>query len=244
MKYYRINPSMQKKDFGNSYPQSQDAIMNSETLYVWEDPKHFSNWLTKKIEFTPFVTHPILNKKARVTDLINCSAISLDLQISDKLKSILEKYSQGKGIQFFSSVVIHNDIAYNDYWLLHPYEFDDYYVDFEKSNIIYYQKKMEGGTTPVTISTSSFSEFTRFLEKTKSKMEIITIEKLVLLNSKIKEEFFILSYVSGGLGYFVSEKLKQEIEDAGCTGIEFQPAELSSVEWFYEGEREKIYGKS
>jgi hypothetical protein len=31
--------------------------------------------------------------------------------------------------------------------------------------------------------------------------------------------------VSAGVGYFVSEKLKEEIESAGFTGIEFQPIE-------------------
>ncbi len=43
--------------------------------------------------------------------------------------------------------------------------------------------------------------------------------------------------------FFVSEKLKQEIEQAGCTGIEFQPSHLSLNEWFHN-EREKIYGKA
>ena len=38
---------------------------------------------------------------------------------------------------------------------------------------------------------------------------------------------------------------KKEIEDAGCTGIEFQPIELSYNEWSAPGgEREKIYGKA
>jgi hypothetical protein len=43
----------------------------------------------------------------------------------------------------------------------------------------------------------------------------------------------------------VSEKLKQEIEDVGCTGIEFQPIELSYNERTAPGgEREKLYGKA
>jgi hypothetical protein len=47
-----------------------------------------------------------------------------------------------------------------------------------------------------------------------------------------------------GENFYVSEKLKQEIEDAGCTDIEFQPIELSYNEWVVSGgEREKIYGK-
>ncbi|MEG2334861.1 hypothetical protein [Chryseobacterium sp.] len=40
-------------------------------------------------------------------------------------------------------------------------------------------------------------------------------------------DFLTLNKVEGGIQYLVSEKLKQEIEDAGCTGIEFQPSYLS-----------------
>lgn len=31
--------------------------------------------------------------------------------------------------------------------------------------------------------------------------------------------------MKGVAGYYVSEKVKKEIEEAGCTGIEFQPIE-------------------
>ena len=53
----------------------------------------------------------------------------------------------------------------------------------------------------------------------------------------------MLQYVEGGIKYVVSDKLKKEIEDSGCTGIEFQPIELSINEWLQGGEREKIHNK-
>jgi hypothetical protein len=34
-------------------------------------------------------------------------------------------------------------------------------------------------------------------------------------------DFFILNYIEGGVGYFVSESLKIEIEKKGCSGIVF-----------------------
>ena len=42
------------------------------------------------------------------------------------------------------------------------------------------------------------------------------------MNDKTKELFFILNNVYGGYGYFVSEKLKNEIEDQELTGIKFE----------------------
>ena len=53
----------------------------------------------------------------------------------------------------------------------------------------------------------------------------------------------MLRHVEGGVKYVVSEKLKKEIEDASCTGIEFMPVELTLNEWLH-GERQKIYGKT
>jgi hypothetical protein len=55
--------------------------------------------------------------------------------------------------------------------------------------------------------------------------------------------FFALLNVEGGVKYIVSEKGRREIEENNCTGIEFQPIELSLTEWLQGGEREKMYGK-
>lgn len=75
-------------------------------------------------------------------------------------------------------------------------------------------------------------------------METVTINN-IYLNENVNEDFFMLNYVESGVKYIASEKLKKEIEEAGCTGIEFQPIELSINEWLMSGgEREKIYGKS
>ncbi|MEH3112547.1 hypothetical protein [Pedobacter terrae] len=49
--------------------------------------------------------------------------------------------------------------------------------------------------------------------------------------------------VEGGVKYIVSEQLKKEIEEPGCTGIEFMPTDLSLNEWLQGGARERIYGK-
>lgn len=84
-----------------------------------------------------------------------------------------------------------------------------------------------------------------FMESVKfhwNKEEIVTIDN-ILLKDDIKDDFFILRHVEGGIKYIVSENLKQEIEEEGCSGIEFRPIELSYNEWVaLGGEREKIYG--
>jgi hypothetical protein len=133
-----------------------------------------------------------------------------------------------------------------DYWILNFHEFNYEYIDFPNSKISYTRKaddyKITYNTIKEYISLKNFEQFEAKRLEAIAKEESLSIEKLNLLNQNIDEDFFMIKYVFGGL-YFVSEKLKKEIEDAGCTGIEFQPIELSLNEWLQGGEREKIYGK-
>ena len=46
-----------------------------------------------------------------------------------------------------------------------------------------------------------------------------------MLQKNIEQDLILLIKVYGGISYYVSEKLKAEIEEAGCTGIEFEPVE-------------------
>ncbi|CAA7196975.1 imm11 family protein [Chryseobacterium potabilaquae] len=237
MKYYLIRPSLQKKDFGKSYPQAQDAIDNDR-----DHSNHIEKNFGKKIDFDPLACYPIINKKGRLTDFIGSVVNFGNLQISSKLKSIIEKYTS-EGIQYFRNTVLHNDLEYSNYWLLHPYQFDQEYIDFGKSEVIHQQKKKEGGTVPVSVMVSSMEDFTYLSEKAREKNEMMNIEKLSLKENIIIKDFFVLRHVSGGM-FYVSEKLKKEIEEAGCTGLEFKPSYLSYNEWMApNGERDKIYGK-
>ena len=94
---------------------------------------------------------------------------------------------------------------------------------------------------PINIIINSFTEYKSKLKEVISNDEIMYIEKAELLENSIEVDFFSLKHLIGG-NFYVSEKLKQEIEVAGCTGIEFQPIELSYNEWVVSGgKREKIY---
>ena len=70
----------------------------------------------------------------------------------------------------------------------------------------------------------------------------LKIKKIKIIEKGIN--FLALKNVDDGIQYLISDILKNEIEDAGCTGLEFQPLELSYNEWTAPGgERDKLYGK-
>lgn len=235
--YYSIQFSMNNKIVGKFF-QSENIVYNYEDV---SNPKFLNNIYFKKIDFDPIVSIPILHKKAKITDLIsNVNAGgNLHLIISEKLKNIIEKY-RTKGLQFFKTSIVKDNIEYYNHFSINMYESNMDFIDFEKSNVVVRVKKKEGGTELKTIGVNTLDDFLSTVDYHKEKMEMVTINN-IFLNERVSEDFFLLK---NGVKYIVSEKLKQEIEDAGCTGIEFQPIELSYDEWTAPGgEREKIYGK-
>jgi hypothetical protein len=241
MKYYSINNSLNNKIMGN-YNQVINALHHCD---VWENSKFIDRIDFIKIDFEPITSNAILEKKAKLTDLINvsCVGFSLKLLISEKLKVILEKESLNKS-QFFKSAVIYKNEKIDNYWITQPYLFSMEYIDFNKSILSVRVRKPQGGTEKTILKANSLNDFFKSLNFHKERGEIVSINN-IFLNNNVNDDFFMLRYVEGGIKYIVSEKLKKEIEDAGCTGIEFQPIELSLNEWLMPGgEREKIYGKS
>ncbi|WP_438966705.1 imm11 family protein [Flavobacterium sp.] len=247
MKYYKLNFSLSKKIRGNNeYVKKYCLKIPNDKMY-WEEPIFIGNIRNEKIDFHPYLLDIELFQNSIVNDLImDGGPISTKLIISGRLKSILEDYRKN-GMQFFNINILKKNVVFSDYWILNMYVFNQELIDFSKCKIIYRKKDDDFEVTfsakNVVIEVNNIKEFNDYIENAKEKLETITIEELSLTNN-ISEDFFILKYVFGGVGYYVSEKLKQEIEDSGCTGIEFMPAELSWTEWIQGGEREKIYGKS
>ncbi|MBN8652261.1 MAG: hypothetical protein J0L67_12575 [Cytophagales bacterium] len=213
------------------------------------ETKILNNIFFEKIEFEPIVPKAILHKKAKVTDLIsNVNAGgNLHLLMSKKLADIVRKHRKN-GMQFFeTSLITHDNKEIRGYLSLNMFVSNNEYIDI-KNSIVRYDKKSEDYnlTYKTKVEYTYFNDQTSFdeaLQFATQNHETFYFSKIRLLNN-IDEEFFMLRYVEGGAKYVVSEKLKKEIEDAGCTGIEFQPVDLSLTEWLQGGEREKIYGKA
>lgn len=236
--YYIIQHSLNTKIVGKFF-QSETIAWNYGSI---DNPKFLNNIYFQKVDFDPIVPVPILHRKSKITDLISCvnAGGSLHLIMSEKLKNIIAK-RRAKGLQFFKTSIIKEDIEYDNYFAMNMYDSNMEYVDFVKSEVNVRIRKKEGGTELVKIQVNTFEEFLSTIDFHKEKMEIVTIDK-VFLKNQVHEDFFMLI---NGIKMIVSEKLKEEIEKVGCTGIEFQPIELSFNEWTsLGGEREKIYGKT
>lgn len=243
MKYYSLRFTLDLKIKGNQDYIKKYHFKIPGNLPYWEEPGFIANARFKKIDFEPYIFDIELYSQSRLLDLIFSSGpASLMPIISGKLKNIITNYRED-GMQYFKMGVIKQGTEF-DYWILNMFVINQEYIDFTKSMVTVQIKKPGGETQRIVVEIGSLVEFEELKAYHRKKMELVTISKLVLIE-ETKQDFFAIRGVEGGVKYIVSETLKQEIEDSGCTGIEFQPTELSFTEWAAPGgERERVYGKT
>ena len=242
MNYYclqfTLNPKLRGSD---RYVKNYKINIPNEKLF-WEEPRFIGNINHEKIDFEPFLADLELFSSSKLNDLIiDSGPVTKKLIVSNKLKSILEKFRKS-GMQFFNVKVFHKNNVFNNFWILNMYQTDMNFIDFgnsvffETENVFKYKNE---------IKINSFEEFIMFKNDIENKgfPHGFIIDR-IKLKENTTSDFFCLQYVEGGVKYIVSEKLKKEIEDCGCTGIEFMPIEMKMTEWLQGGEREKLYGKA
>lgn len=215
---YKIKRSTKLSVIGNVEQQIKDC---NYPLHR-DDPNNMGNIyfkrLNEKISPPP---QPILNTRAKKTDLIGAGfyGSSFRLLISTVLKEILEK-EHHQGLQFIKTSIIHKKIEYGNYWLTNIFSFDMSFINYPKSSI---QVDSLGNMKVRDIEIESEAMF----EKVQS--SLVLPERLFISKPCIKattsQHLILLRHVSGGVGYYVSEKLKKEIEEAGCIGIDFEAVE-------------------
>jgi hypothetical protein len=222
MNFFRLLEST-GTDIGQ-YPQVIDANVGFD---IYEKRSSYHLNFTEAISTTIWPI-PKLSNKAKKTDLISVSYMGLSskLLISNKLYIILNDINS-KGIQFISSKLIYKKNLEEDYWIVNPHISDFSFLDIKNCNFIY-----TDAMGKIEISDENFESIEEYIKGyLKNKQDAISIgypnfRPLFLKKLAIKRdtsiEFFALSGVSGGIGFYVSERLKEVIEKAGCTGIVFK----------------------
>lgn len=239
MKYFKVQYSLNEKITGK-LPQVKDVIYNSND--VFNDEKFIDNFYLKKAPQDVIVANPIIYSHSKKTDLIQVGGVGFQSKyvVSTKLKELLIS-NKGINFQFFQCKIFHKNFEDIEYWLLNPYDVDNSQIDFENTDVFLTENTIKTNKKEIK-NQNEYIDFFLKVEKQGYPSGVI------LENIKIKNEnnlaFFVLKNIEGGTGFIVSEKLKEKIETAGCSGLEFQPIELSYNEWVVSGgEREKTYGK-
>ena len=131
-------------------------------------------------------------------------------------------------MQFLGTSLITRSNEEFEYWIVHPYQFGFEFLDLEGSLFAL----VDGPITDKLIETVMFNsplEIKEWYDRTYEKAfsnpndnrEFLVI-KIVVFKENINVDFFSIGTVQhGGVAYYVSERLKKEIERMDCTGIVF-----------------------
>lgn len=214
--FYRIAGSADNKIIGNVNIQFQNATYGGDI----HSPNYLSQVLLKDVDLNKVtVPFPILNKGTKVTDLVvgTCYGNHPRLLISDKLKNLLESGGNNT-LKFIKTHITHKNIIYPNYWFTHPLGFQMEVINYKLSEI--HEYNVEDYTHDKTLKIKNLEDFI-YKRNQYLPPKGLTIKKLVINHNSF--DVLILERVKAGISYYISEKLKKEIEDAGCTGIEFEP---------------------
>lgn len=220
MNYYRLYESRDLKVVG-SFPQVLDA---ESEIDIWS-PSYIGNMHLQETGGNAYVPIGLLDKKAKITDLLSCvpHGLTMKLLVSPRLAELI-KGSNYCGLEFYTTAVKkkgNSDVT--PYELIHPTNVNEMAIDFTKSEVVV---KEAGPNQGAKIDVINYQDF---LKKQKSieYPKIMSIEKLELNNTGY--DFFLLQGVANGSwGWYVSEALKAVIEQQGCTGLVFKDINMSN----------------
>ncbi|WGH75602.1 hypothetical protein P8625_00120 [Tenacibaculum tangerinum] len=225
MKYFKLTFSNTIKELGK-FPQSEECILG--------DIQQDFIPLEGRIDFDFTLPEPILEKKAKKTSYVKVVAISDFLVIDDDFLAFLKSFNIGNYQDWKIKTWQNKQLITNYNLFLINDTKQGSYIDF--SNSEFYSKKLgdwDNSSIQQPVLVNNYDEYV-FKQKELRKDQLMLLHRKVTLNlSKATEDMFRIVNASPG-GYFVSEKLKNAIEENGFTGMEFiEVSELDNVAVIY-----------
>ncbi len=231
MRYYRISNSLEKQEIGH-YPQIEKTI--------WDGMPYDKNSFGEQGLFSSKHIKPALPilefyKSAKTTSLIDIEIISntMYLVVTEKFLEFLKSCYIGT-FQTWEISAKHKEAKYNYFILFLDIPKHDF-INYEKSIFRLYIKgsdrkklKLNEETVKVISDEDCMDKYRQYPQIGINK-PFFEAEKIVVNAHDID---FFRSSSPIMTGYYVSEKLKNEIEKQGFTGIRFQ--ELNEINNFIE----------
>ena len=223
MKYFRLFHSAGPEV--GFVPQVYEATVNFD-IYHPNSAYHLNFAEADESTLWP---KPKLCKRAKKTDLLSVSFMSLSgkLLISSKLNNILSK-SKTTGVQSVKAELMVKKGKTEEYWIVNPFLSELSFIDCAYSHFGFMDSMGTNILEEIQFSSpNNFIEAYRDNQKSAIKNPYPNHRPLVInkiaFHENLEIDFFsVMPLIYGGIGFFVSEKLRDEIESAGCTGIVFK----------------------
>ncbi len=224
MQFFKLNLSTDPKIIGRRFPQIHDIISPEEYDRESENSIYrISSWeeITSDLNVPDFILHG----HSKRTDIV--SGVSYMLLISNRLKELVESHSLPRSQVFETSIIARGKkYSYSLFYLPdNSYQF----IDFARSTFALVPFGRPVATHfPEINSLEEFESWVKkypYLVKSNPHRLKVIVDKLVFDIDKIPYDMFRIIGPFSPQSYFVSERLKNAIEDKGFTGMDFIPLE-------------------
>lgn len=212
--YFRIKQSLDLTIIGK-YPLVEEGI---HPVGI-DHPNLIDKIFFEKSRFSPIVPLAKLANGAKYTDLMSNSVFGLGLKllVSDRLKTIIESFKHN-GCEFFKTKV-ERGLVSERYWIMSAYEMDYESLDLEGSKFMLMKDIFQEVKEIHFNSSSDLFKWREIIANQYGQEFTFKIKKLAF--NTTSQNIVFLNPVTGGIGYFVSDKVKSQMEQNGCTGLDF-----------------------
>jgi len=225
MIFFEFKTSANTKVIGRRFPQISD--ISDANNYDRDAPNSiFKANLWGEVSFDLNIPSFILHGHAKRTDLVSNGGFHSHFMLfSKRLKELIETFNLPR-TQTFATKVLARKSEY-EYFIFYLPAINYELIDFEQSTFCLADWRRRKKVKQIGIN--NLGEFQGWVKKYPYLVKWnptglnVVAEKLVF-NAK-KNPFDMFRFLGPVNGYFVSERLKDAIEEAGCTGMEFVPIE-------------------
>ena len=167
-----------------------------------------------------------LHKTPKLTDQMSPSFLSSQEYVSAKFKNIVDSFTSN-GFEFIKSAVILKSGQPITYYIMHAFHTSLECLDAQGCTFFY----IDGMSNPVLTEVffESGLEFSKIYQENLARVgkpgmtfQPLTIHEISIQPACTIDFFPIFGVRWGGAGYFVSERLKDELLAQKCTGIIFR----------------------
>ncbi|QEC44621.1 imm11 family protein [Pseudobacter ginsenosidimutans] len=221
MSYYKFKLAVDTIETGRIFPQVQKMTAGydfdaSNSVYA------ISRETEKLPEYEPNLNHFSLHGRAKLTDILSVSVIHGGFLISEKFKTLLEKFTLPTH-KFYPAKVQTKKQFLDYYWLHIICNLSDY-VDYPKSTFfVYYNFSKNLGYVDVLSKNELIIKEEKLKSDNPGKTVAIWAEK-IYLNSSLNTRFDLFKIGTINSDYFISESLRQSIHEAKITGCDISEA--------------------
>lgn len=223
MSYYILDPTYEPKITGINDGSSQGFFKKKgfsnpklyERIYDFFIENKFKK-MGQTPDFEPVFEYVEIKKKAKLLDFMRLgpNMAGAELLVSENTQSILNKFALPEH-RYYSANLFQKEQLITSYKLFHILPFNFSVIDFEASVFLKGSKWINHGEI-------KFKNSTEF----KNYKGVVHFEKLSI-NDKTLKGYDILNFGIVYGKYFITERMKNAIEEAGLTGMDILPMNTS-----------------